>query len=390
MYIPRSASTLLRKLLLNRKIVLILGPRQIGKTTLVEPIVREQGGLLLNCDIRPDRARLLAAASLTPSEAISLLGAPKILAINEAQNVPEVGRIAKGWHDTEVPTTIILLGSSNLDLLDRAAEPLTGRNEEIYLPPVTFEEILSTESWFSKSLTAEQVHEHFADQIHTLLMRQMVFGSYPEAITTHDKEHYLLNLTSDYLLRDVLENGLVRSPRAIRDLLTMLAHQTGSEVSINELSNQLNLARNTIESYLALLERTYVIFRLRAFSANQRKEISKSSKIYFWDTGIRNALLKEFSLSPQRSDIGALFENWIVAEMAKRNVLDGDRNSLYFWRRTDGSEVDLIIKGTNRFDAYEIKWSSTNRKRGSHGFTRLYDTPIQVITKNNILVPFAK
>lgn len=385
MFIDRSARRQLDQLLEGGKVILLLGPRQVGKTTLVEPLIREQGGLLLNCDIQVDRTRLLAAASLSPNEAMGMLGNPRLLVIDEAQNVPEVGRIVKGWYDARVSTKFILLGSSSLDLLDKAAESLTGRNEKIFLPPVTFEEVLRTQDWFSSRLSSAQLHDKFGQQIQTLLMHQMVFGSYPEAITSEDKERYMLNLTADYLLRDVLQNGLVRAPKAIRDLLTMLAHQIGSEVSINELSNQLNIARHTIENYLDLLERSYVIFRLRAFSTNQRKEITKSNKIFFWDTGIRNALLKEFSLSPQRSDIGSLFESWVVAEVAKLNALNGDRNTMYFWRRAEGAEVDLVIKGTNRFDAFELKWSSTKKTSGSRGFTHLYDIPVQMITKDNVL-----
>ncbi len=385
MLIERTIRDRLLELLRGNKVVLLLGPRQVGKTTLVEPLIRDRNGLLLNCDISVDRARLLAAASLSPNEALQFLGNPSVLAIDEAQNVPEVGRIVKGWYDSRVATKIILLGSSSLDLLDRTTEPLTGRNEKLFLPPLTFNEVLSTQSWFASQLSSARLHKQFGEQLHTLILRQMVFGSYPEATSTDDKERYLLNLSADYLLRDVLQNGLVRSPKTIRDLLTMLAHQAGSEVSVNELSNQLNIARQTVESYLDLLERSYVIFRLRAFSTNQRKEISKSTKIFFWDTGIRNALLKEFSTSEQRSDIGSLFENWVVAEVAKANALNGDRNSLYFWRRTEGPEVDLVIKGTDRFEAYEIKWSNARNTTGSKSFSHTYDIPVEVITKDGVL-----
>ena len=229
------------------------------------------------------------------------------------------------------------------------------------------------------------LENQFADQIQTLLLQQMVYGNYPAATTIADKEKYLLNLTADYLLRDVLQGGLVKSPEPIKRLLSLLAHQSGSEVAVDELAKSLQISRPTVENYLDLLERSYVIFRVRAYSSNQRKEIAKSTKVYFWDTGIRNALLKEFSLSLIRSDIGLLFENWAVAEVAKRNLMEGDRSTIYFWRKTDGGEVDLVVKGTNTFRAYEFKWSKQNATLGSKSFTNTYDIPVEIITKNTIL-----
>ncbi len=316
---------------------------------------------------------------------MKFFGNPKLLVIDEAQNLPEIGRIVKGWYDARVTTKIILLGSSSLNLLDLTAEPLTGRNEKIYLTPLLFSEILKNQSWLTPEVTKSILEEQFKDQIQTLLLQQMVYGSYPEAITTVDKERYLLNLTSDYLLKDVLQNGLVKSPEPVKKLLSMIAYQAGNEVSINELAMNLHTSRQTIERYIELLERSYVIFKVHAFSTNQRKEIVKNSKIFFWDTGVRNALLKEFSLSPFRSDIGSLFENWVVSEVAKLNLIKGDKNNIYFWRKRDGSEVDLIVKGTNTFKAYEMKWSKLNITQSAKSFSNTYNIPVKVITKDTIL-----
>lgn len=384
MYIQREIETDLRKLLNGRKVIILLGARQVGKTTMLEPFVREHGGLLLNCDISVDRARLLAASALTPPEAMRLLGSPPLLVIDEAQNLPEVGRIVKGWYDARLPTTFVLLGSSSLNLLDAAAEPLTGRNEKLYLTPLLLDEVLQSQTWFSPQMTPRLLQEQFADQAQALLLQQMVYGSYPEAVTTGDREKYLLNLTSDYLLRDVLHGGLVKSPEPVKRLLALLAYQVGHEVSVSDLHTGLQLSRQTVESYLELLERSYVIFRVRAFSTNQHKEIAKNSKIYFWDTGVRNALLKEFSLSPFRSDVGALFENWVVAEVAKRNLTEGDRNQIHFWRRKEGGEVDLVVRGTNTFNAYEIKWSKAAATASTKTFTNTYGIPVEVITRNTV------
>ena len=385
MYIPRIVEKDLTRQLQDSKVLMLLGARQVGKTTLIEPFVQRKNGLLLNCDIEVDRARLLAASSLAPQDAMQLLGNPQLLVIDEAQNLPEIGRIVKGWYDAHVSAKIVLLGSSSLNLLDQTAEPLTGRNEKLFLTPLLFSEVLQNQSWYTGQLTADQLKGAFSEQVQTLLLQQIVYGGYPEVTTTGDKEKYLLNLTSDYLLRDVLQSGLVKSPEPIKRLLSLLAHQAGSEMSVNELANSLGIARPTVENYFELLERSYVIFRLRAFSTNQRKEIAKNTKIFFWDTGIRNALLKEFSLSPLRSDIGGLFESWVIAEVAKQNLMSGGKLDLHFWRNTDGSEVDLIVRGTDTFKAYEVKWSKQNTTPSIKAFSNLYDVPVEVVTKDTVV-----
>ena len=368
-----------------KKVIILLGARQIGKTTLVEPTVKQRDGILLNCDIGADVELLQSASALRPSDAMVLLGSPQLIVIDEAQMFPGIGRIVKGWYDSGVSAHIVLLGSSSLDLLDRAAEPLTGRNEKLFLPPLLFREIIQNKPWYSLKLTPEILHKAAPNQIQTELLLRIVYGSYPEAVVTDDTEQYLLNITSDYLLRDVLHSGLIKTPALIRRLLALLAHQVGSEISTSELASTLGTTRVTIENYLDILERSYVIFRLPAYSTNQRKEIGKANKIYFWDTGIRNALLKDFSLSHLRSDIGALFENWIIAEFAKQNALDGNRNNLYFWRKSEGGEVDLVVKGTDTFHAYEIKWSKATSTRGMHNFSNTYGVPVVNITKDNVL-----
>jgi predicted AAA+ superfamily ATPase len=191
----------------------------------------------------------------------------------------------------------------------------------------------------------------------------------------------LRNLSSDYLWKDILQTGLVKSPDLIKRLLMLLAHLAGSEISVNELATQLHMARQTIERYLDLLAQTWVIFRLPSFSTNPRKEIAKSRKIYFWDTGIRNALLGTFSTDELRPDIGSLWENWVVAEAAKRNGLAGGSSELFFWRSRAQSEVDLVVRTGDRLRAFEIKWKG--RRPVGRSFRAMYGVDVEMIDAGN-------
>lgn len=378
-YIPRFAQARFVKLLKSPKVVMILGARQVGKTTLVQHVLKGNNAFFLNLDLEIDKQRFLAASKITPLEAIKSFGMPDILVIDEAQRLVETGRIIKGWYDTKVPTKIVLLGSSSLNILSQSAESLTGRNVKLFLTPLMFKEILSFQDWYSSVFSWNKLQKQFSEQINTLLLQTLVFGSYPEVVITSQRTQYLTNLVSDYLLKDILQLGLVKNPDVIKRLLMLLAHQVGSEVSVNELANNLKLSRVTVDRYLDLLEQTFVIFKLPAFSTNPRKEIAKSAKIYFWDTGVRNALLNELNLNPLRSDIGRLWENWVVAEIAKENIQMEARKSLYFWRSRAGSEVDLVIKDGQRIKAFEIKWSA-RRRRGIRAFRDSYGIDVKLLT----------
>lgn len=382
MYLKRIAEQPFKELLVGNKVGVILGARQVGKTTLVEHGLAGRPVGFLNFDIEVDKARFRAAAALAPDEGLRSLGNPAVLVIDEAQRLPETSRIIKGWHDARLPTKILLLGSSSLDLLDQAAESLTGRNRKLVLPPLVFSETLGTQIWAD----AEPGHlcEHFGAQLRAFLMQRLAFGSYPEIVTSAQPAQLLRELSSDYLWKDVLQAGLVKTPDLIKRLLQLLAHQAGSEVSVNELAMQLGMARPTVERYLELLEQTFVIFRLRSFSTNPRKEIAKSQKIFFWDTGIRNALLNMFSTDALRPDIGALWENWAIAEVAKHNVLLGSPAELFFWRTRTQSEVDLVAKQGDSLRAFEIKWSQ--HRISGRAFRAAYGVDVEPIRSAN---PFA-
>lgn len=383
-YITRTAEATLSQMLQSPKVSIILGARQVGKTTLVEQVLGSQKTTFLNLDLEIDKQRLLAASTLMPNDALQALGQPDILVIDEAQVLPKTSQIVKGWYDARLPIKIFLLGSSSLDLADQSAESLAGRNEKLFLPPLLLQEIISSQPWYSDTFTQDHLTTHFSNQIQTLLMSSLSLGHYPEAVTTPHPSDYLRNLTSDYLWKDTLQLGNVRNPELIRRLLMLLAYQIGSEVSVNELASNLGMARNTVNRYLDLLEQTFIIFRLPAFSTNPRKEINKNHKIYFWDVGIRNALLNNLDVHPYRPDIGDLWENWVIAEFAKQNLLTGQQHTLHFWRSRSDSEVDLVIKSGNQLRAFEIKWNK--KKASNRAFTSRYGVDVEVINSKNPFV----
>lgn len=375
MYIQRKAESRLLGLLDGRKVVIVLGARQVGKTTLVQRVLAGRKVVSLNFDIEIDKMRFLAAASLSPVDAINSLGTPEFLVLDEAQRLSETGRVVKGWYDAKLPVKILMLGSSSLELLNHAAESLTGRNEKLFLPPLLFDEVIRSRDWCPETMPLSDIARHFQEPVHTSLLQSLAFGGYPEVVTSIDKPALLRNLSSDYLWKDILQTGLVKSPDLIKRLLSLLAHQIGAEVSVHELATQLHMARQTVERYLDLLERTWVIFRLPAYSTNPRKEIAKSRKIYFWDTGIRNALLGTFSTDELRPDIGSLWENWVVAEAAKRNASLGGASDLYFWRSRAQSEVDLVVRTGDRLRAFDIKWKG--RRMAGRAFRAMYGVDVE-------------
>ena len=382
MYIARQAEIQLRKALESGKVVILTGARQVGKTTLVQHLLASKRVTMLNFDIPFDAARFKAASALPPVDGLRTLGDPEFLVIDEAQREPETARIVKGWYDSKLPVRIILLGSSSLDLLSQTTESLTGRNRKILLPPLTMHEALSAESWYNAAYPDTILDHEMAPQFRTFLLKNMVFGSYPEVVTADDKISLLHNLAGDYLYKDILQLGNVRTPDLIRRLLALLAYQTGSEVSVNEIAGQLGMARQTVERYLDLLEETFVIFRLTSFSSNPRKEIVKSKKIFFWDTGIRNAILNQFDATELRADLGALFEKYLISEVMKRRLRRNKPMDIFFWRSREGSEVDLVLKEGDALQGFEIKWSrSRNRNRS---FGTAYGVGVKTLTS---LVP---
>ena len=378
MYIARQAEERLLKALKSGKIIVLTGARQVGKTTLVQHVLASRHVTMLNFDIPFDVARFKAAAALPPADGLKSLGNPEYLVIDEAQREPGTTGIVKGWHDSRLPVKIILLGSSALDLLSQTTESLTGRNRKLMLTPMTMRETLAAENWYNAVWPDSVLAGEMASQFRIYLMKSMVFGCYPEVVTADEKVPLLRNLAGDYLWKDILQLGSVKTPDLIRRLLMLLAYQTGVEISVNEIAQQLGMARLTVERYLDLLEETFVIFRLTSFSTNPRKEVAKGKKIYFWDTGIRNAVLNQFDTSDLRPDIGALFENWLIAEIMKRNLQRPNSAELYFWRSRGQSEVDLVIRNGTALQGFEIKWNRSRKKE--RAFETAYGVPVKTLT----------
>ena len=325
----------------RKKVIVILGPRQVGKSTLLDVLsAGQQNVRSLNCD-NEDERRLLQGRTSTE---LRLLVAPyDFFLIDEAQRVRNIGLTLKMIADLKLQTQVIVTGSSSLDLADEINEPATGRLLNYNLFPFSLPELSQTTSRLEEQRLLEQ---------------RMVFGLYPEVVNEPmAARETLVNLTNNYLYKDLLAFRGIKKPDVILNLVRALALQVGSEVSYNELSNLIGVDKVTVESYVNLLEKCFIIFRLNSFSRNVRNEIKKGKKIYFLDNGIRNAVLSNFAPLELRNDAGILWENLMISERIKRNAYLGSYARLYFWRTHDQKEIDLVEEMDGRLTAYEFKWN---------------------------------
>jgi len=324
------------------KAILLLGPRQTGKTTLVEQLCprERKDAIWLSGDDISDRTRLENSSLSTLK---TLIGNKEFLVIDEAQRIENIGITIKLIVDNIKHTQVIATGSSALELANRINEPLTGRKFEYTLFPLSFQENAD--------------HSDVPEEIRNLENR-LIYGSYPEVITNPGEEKELLGLLSDsYLYKDLLAYDKIKKPDLLVKLLQALALQLGSEVSYHELGQTTGADKETIERYIDALEKTFVVFRLSSFSRNVRNELKKSRKIYFYDNGIRNAVIGNFSPLASRSDKGALFENYLISERWKQLKYSGTRVNRYFWRTTQQQEVDYLEEFDGAIDAFEFKWN---------------------------------
>jgi hypothetical protein len=356
--------------LFRRRALILLGPRQVGKTTLVGSMLESGDAKYIefNGD-EPDVRSLLD--SPTSSRLRKLTAGNSIVFIDEAQRIPNIGLTLKLIVDHIPEVQVIASGSSSLDLAEGTFEALTGRKYEFYLYPL---------SWSELAAHNEVLEEH------RNLEHRLIYGGYPEIVCSPGEEEELLKeISGSYLYKDLLSLEQLRKPAVLEKLLTALALQVGNEVSYNELAEIVGSDNQTVQRYIDLLEKTFVIFRLPAFSRNVRNEIKKGRKMYFYDNGIRNAILGNFTGLHQRSDIGALWENYLLSERQKIIAYSNAAVQSYFWRTTLQQEIDYVEEREGALDAYEFKW---NPRKAGHKlpttFTRAYSpSSTAVITREN-------
>lgn len=348
MKLIRDMEQIIEKWLFRGKVIVLYGPRQVGKTTLAKTLLNKYGNqeAYFNCEIPSTREAL---SSKEPSQLKRVIGGAKIIVLDEAQHVPEIGLILKILIDTFPELQIITTGSSSFELADRTSEPLTGRALTFTLFPFSYHEL--SQAYTSTELKAQ-------------LAYWLRFGTYPEIALASESDARMLldDITQRYLYKDVLEFENIRHADIIQKMLQMLAFQVGNEVSLQEIGNTLNLHHQTVLKYIDLLEKAFVIFRLSPFSRNLRKEITKKQKIYFFDLGIRNSLIQQLQPIEVRNDIGALWENFLIIERYKFLQRESIRPNRYFWRTYDQQEVDYLEEMDGKLSGYEFKWKLKKRK----------------------------
>jgi predicted AAA+ superfamily ATPase len=333
--------------LFQDKAIILLGPRQSGKTTLIKALLEKTGEryLMLNAD-EPDVRELFSGATSTRLKII--IGDNRILCIDEAQRVPDIGISLKLIIDQIPGVQVIATGSSSFDLSAGINEPLTGRKFEFTLYPLSFSEL-------------EQEYGLLEER--RLLEHRLVFGSYPEIVTSPGQEEELVRLLADsYLFKDLLTLDGIKKPALLDKLVKAIALQIGSEISFHELAQLTGADSHTVERYIDLLEKAFVLVRLPAYSRNVRNEIKKGKKIYFQDNGIRNAVIGNFLPLSSRTDIGALWENYLVIERMKLMKNTGCHTSGYFWRTTQQQEIDYIEEQGQKLSAFEFKWNIEKKR----------------------------
>ena len=370
--IHRKLQSVIEGNLFKGKAIILIGARQVGKSTLFNQIIKErkEAVLTLNCD-EPEVKEMLT--NINTPELKMLIGSNTIVVIDEAQRVPEIGLTLKRITDNFVNVQLLVTGSSSFELQSNLNEPLTGRKYEYHLYPISTAELYDTQGL----LAVKQMFES-----------RLIYGSYPDIINHADEsKELLMNITNSYLYKDLLAINEIRRPVLLEKLLIALALQTGNEVSYNEVAQTIGTDNKTVEKYIDLLEKCYVIFRLNAFNRNLRTELKKGKKIYFYDNGIRNAVIQNFAPLSLRQDTGALWENFFISERIKANHYKGNYAKSFFWRTTQQQEIDYIEEADGKFTAFEMKWNP-NKRQTTFPSPFLNNYPIKetvIITPENYL-----
>lgn len=370
--IERRLANVISSLLTHQKVMLVYGARRVGKTILIRQVSEKYAGktLFLNGE---DASTEVMFRERTAAHYRQLLSGVDLLIIDEAQNIPEIGKILKLIVDDVENIQVIASGSSSFDLRNQTGEPLVGRSYTFHLSP------LSAEEWLTQIPAA---------QLYMDLEERLVYGNYPELLSIksfEQKQMYLSELAQSYLLKDILTLDGIKNSSKMYNLLRLVAFQMGSEVSYDELGKHLSLSRNTVEKYLDLLAKTFVIYRLPAYSRNPRKEVSKAGKWYFYDNGIRNAVIGDFRPLAIRQDVGALWESYMISERMKLNDNRHDTSMYYFWRTYNGQEIDLIEERNGELMAFEFKWGDKKPKCPSSFKDNYPDVPFTSVNKSNFI-----
>ena len=367
--ITRSIEEKIRKQLFGGRAIVIMGARRVGKTTLLNQLLESEEKVLWMSGDDPDVRGMFE--NITSTRLKAIIGTSRIVVIDEAQRITDIGIKLKLITDQMPEVQLLASGSSSFELANKINEPLTGRKWEYKLFPLSFAELV-TES----NLLEEK----------RMIPHRMVFGSYPDVVTHQGNEVAILReLTQSYLYKDILEFDKIHKPDKLAKLLQALAYQVGSEVSFNELAQLCDLDAKTVANYVTILEQAYIIFRLGSFSRNLRNELKSSRKIYFYDNGIRNAIIGNFSQIENRDDVGALFENYVIAECMKRKEYTSDYANSWFWRNTSQQEIDYIEEKDGQINAFELKWNPKRKCSAPLSFRNAYpNATFTVIHHDNI------
>ncbi len=356
----------------DHRVVIIYGPRQSGKTTLSKMVIEHLG--LRTLQVNADEGRFLDILSSADGTKLrDFVGSNELVFIDEAQRIPEIGLNLKIMIDDErlKHVRFLVTGSSSLDLASKVREPLTGRNWSYHLYPISINELSTTNSKF---------------ELNHMIEERLLYGSYPGIFSLTGSERkwqYLYGLTADYLYKDILMSVDIRNPEKIRSLLKLLALQIGNEVSLTELARQLELSRDAVARYLYLLEESFVLLRVGGYGRNMRTQLAKKPKYYFFDLGVRNALIDATQPLVSRADLGALWENFLMIERIKRQETLNRLARQHFWRNETGTEIDLIEEKNGKISAYEFKWG-TKIAKAPRSFREQYpEAQFKTINREN-------
>lgn len=362
----RTISNLIRTKIGKGKAIVVMGPRQVGKTTLINQLLSGQKHLFLNADDPVTRQSLTNPST---EQLRSIVGANTLVFLDEAQRIPNIGLTLKIIADQFKDVQLLVSASSSFELGNEINEPLTGRKWEYQLYPISWEEMENQIGY----LTAEQQLEN-----------RLLYGFYPDVLNNPGEEvEVLRQLVNSYLYKDILAFGNIRKPELLEKLVQALALQIGSEVSYNELAQLLGVDKNTVSNYIDLLQKGFIVFKLGSFSRNLRNEIKTNQKIYFYDVGVRNTVIGNFSNLELRQDKGILWENFLIAERLKQNAYHGSLAKIYFWRTTRQQEVDFIEEESGKISAFEFKWKAKGKTRFPRTFLSTYDAEAKEIDRSN-------